>query len=322
MSGIKDIAKQAGVSVATVSNALNNRKNVGEETRQKIFKIAEELGYDLPGRRDRISSTGKNIVFHFSDFSTLYYHDILHGISDYVFSKGYNILVSSDRDLKRYRDPSISCGCISMDFYCDDKILMDLASRDYPIIVLDRDLTGDGVKSIVVNNYLAQHQLVEGLVKGGLKTFAWLGGLDTPDNRERLKAFKDVLQENGLSCRRTDYYEGNWMEESGDQAARLLMLSECMPEALVCANDMMAIGAIRKFRREGIRVPEDISVTGFDDVIISRYIRLTTVTVPNYERGYLAAQSLIELLEGRGDYETLHIGARVKWRESSKARPE
>ncbi len=318
MPGIKDIAKLAGVSVATVSNALNNRKNVGTETRNKILKIAEELNYDLPAKNAGEQSTGKNIVFHFSDFSTLYYHDILHGISDYVFSKGYNILVSSDRDLKRYRDPSISCGCISMDFCCDDSLLMDLANRDYPIIVLDRELIGEGIKSIVVNNYNSQQQLVEGLVKAGMKSFAWLGGLDTPDNRERLKAFKDVLHANGISCRRTDFYEGNWLEDSGDQTARLLMLTESMPDALVCANDMMAIGAIRKFRREGIRVPEDISVSGFDDVIISRYIRLTTVSVPNYERGYLAAQSLIEILEGRGDYDTMRLGARVKWRESTK----
>ncbi len=318
MPGIKDIAKLAGVSVATVSNALNNRKNVGTETRNKIIKIAEELNYDLPAKNAGEQSTGKNIVFHFSDFSTLYYHDILHGISDYVFSKGYNILVSSDRDLKRYRDPSISCGCISMDFCCDDSLLMDLANRDYPIIVLDRELIGEGIKSIVVNNYNSQQQLVEGLIKAGMKSFAWLGGLDTPDNRERLKAFKDVLHANGISCRRTDFYEGNWLEDSGDQTARLLMLTESMPDALVCANDMMAIGAIRKFRREGIRVPEDISVSGFDDVIISRYIRLTTVSVPNYERGYLAAQSLIEILEGRGDYDTMRLGARVKWRESTK----
>ena len=318
MPGIKDIAKLAGVSVATVSNALNNRKNVGTETRNKILKIAEELNYDLPAKNAGEQSTGKNIVFHFSDFSTLYYHDILHGISDYVFSKGYNILVSSDRDLKRYRDPSISCGCISMDFCCDDSLIMDLANRDYPIIVLDRELIGEGIKSIVVNNYNSQQQLVEGLVKAGMKSFAWLGGLDTPDNRERLKAFKDVLHANGISCRRTDFYEGNWLEDSGDQTARLLMLTESMPDALVCANDMMAIGAIRKFRREGIRVPEDISVSGFDDVIISRYIRLTTVSVPNYERGYLAAQSLIEILEGRGDYDTMRLGARVKWRESTK----
>ncbi len=318
MPGIKDIAKLAGVSVATVSNALNNRKNVGDETRKKILDIAQELNYDLPAKNPEEQNTGKNIVFHFSDFSTLYYHDILHGISDYVFSKGYNILVSSDRDLKRYRDPSISCGCISMDFCCDDSLLMDLANRDYPIIVLDRELTGEGIKSIVVNNYNSQQQLVEGLVKAGMKSFAWLGGLDTPDNRERLKAFKDVLHANGISCRRTDFYEGNWLEDSGDQTARLLMLTESMPDALVCANDMMAIGAIRKFRREGIRVPEDISVSGFDDVIISRYIRLTTVSVPNYERGYLAAQSLIEILEGRGDYDTMRLGARVKWRESTK----
>ncbi|MCR5486410.1 MAG: LacI family transcriptional regulator [Lachnospiraceae bacterium] len=317
MAGIRDIAERAGVSTATVSNVLNNKHNVGEETRKRVLRIAEELGYSMPSEGS--SKAGNHtILFHFSDFDTLYYLDILHGISDYAYAREYSLLISSDREPEKYADPQVSCGCIAMDHRCGDSTLMRIADRGCPVVVLDRELDYPGIKSIVVNNYAAERQLMEGLVREGYESYAFLGGLDTPDNRERYRAFSEVLKENGIAFKRTDYYEGDWKENSGVQAARLLLLSERMPEVLVCANDMMALGAIRRFREEGIRVPADIAVCGFDDIIISRYTRLTTVTVPDYERGYLACQSLIELVEGRGSHETLRIGARVKWRDSHK----
>ena len=96
------------------------------------------------------------------------------------------------------------------------------------------------------------------------------------------------------------------------------MLQPRMPQVLVCANDLMAIGAIRKFQENSIRVPEDISVCGFDDVIMSKYLGLTTVSVPNYERGFLAMQALSDIIDGVGDFGNFKIGARVKWRKSIK----
>ena len=314
MPGIKDIAQKAGVSITTVSNVLNGKQNVGSKTKENILRIAKELNYTHPNDKALSRGNGKTIVFHFSDFDTLYYHDILHGISDYAYSKGYDILVSSDIKFKRY---SNSCGCIVLDDRLSDRELIKLAGSSYPVVTLDREISGEGIKSIVVNNYASEKQLTERLADAGFKRFAYLGGPDTADNRERFKAFKEVLDKRGIHFKRMDYYDGNWQEESGVQAARLILLSEKMPEVLVCANDMMALGAIRRFHEDGVRIPEDIAVCGFDDIIISRYVRLTTVTVPNYERGYIAAQALIELIEGRGDYETVHIGARVKWREST-----
>ncbi len=315
MAGIKEIAERAGVSIATVSNVLNHKQNVGGETRQRILQIAEEMGYRSAGGE---KGKNKTLVFHFSDFDTLYYLDILHGISDYAYPRGYNLLVSSDQEPEKYADPSISCGFIAMDNRCGDSKLMKLADRGCPVVVLDRELEYEGIKSIVVNNEAAERQLTEGLLEAGYRSFAFLGGLDTPDNRERFTAFKEVLSEHKITFRRNDYYEGDWREGSGSQAARLLLLSERMPEVLVCANDMMALGAIRRFQEEGLRIPSDIAVCGFDDIIISKYARLTTVTVPNYERGFLAAQSLVEIIEGGGDYETRRIGARVKWRDTTR----
>ena len=90
-----------------------------------------------------------------------------------------------------------------------------------------------------------------------------------------------------------------------------------MPDVLVCANDMMAIGAIRKFQENGIRIPDDIAVCGFDDIIISRYLGLTAVSVPDYERGFLSCQALINIIDGNGSIETTYIGSRVKRRKTT-----
>lgn len=321
MAGLKEIAERAGVSITTVSNVLNHKQNVGGETREKILTIAEELGYEIPSARGR-EGTNRTIIFNFSDFDTLYYLDILHGISDYAYPRDYNLVICSDKNLTHYTDPSQACGCIAMDFRSDDAVFKKLADQGTPVVVLDRELSHKRIKSIVVNNYNAERQLMEGLIAAGYRRFAFLGGLDTPDNRERYQAFRDALKEHDLPFRRNDYYEGDWRENSGAQTARLLLLSEQMPEVLVCANDMMAIGAIRKFQENGLRVPDDIAVCGYDDIIISKYVGLTTVSVPDYERGFLAAQALIDILEHHGDYETYRIGARVKWRKSTKQPPK
>jgi LacI family transcriptional regulator len=186
-----------------------------------------------------------------------------------------------------------------------------------PVITLDRELKHPMIKPMIVSNYEGERQLMQKLVEAGFKSFAYLSGQDTADNKERYTALRDVLRENDISFHRNDFYEGDWREKSGTQAARLIMLRDRMPEVLVCANDMMAIGAIRHFQENGIRVPEDISVCGFDDIIISRYLGLTTVSVPDYERGFLAGQALLNILDGTGDFDTYRIGARVKWRRTA-----
>ena len=315
MSGIRDIAERAGVSISTVSNVLHNKNSASAATREKILAIAAELGYEVPVAKKRGNHT---IICNLSDFDALYYLDILHGISDYTNAKGYSMLVCTGENFYHYADPEVVCGCIVNDVMTADADLLKVADKQVPVIVLDRLISHPRVKSIVVNNYAAEKQLIEGLIEAGYEKFAFLAGLNTADNQDRYAAFKDTLKEHGLHFSRSDYYEGDWREKSGAQAARILMLSEEMPQILVCANDMMALGAIRHFKQNGLRVPDDIAVVGFDDIIISRYTELTTVTVPDYERGYLAAQALIDIIDGKGDFETVRIGARVKWRKSAK----
>ncbi len=316
MAGIKEIAERAGVSMTTVSNVLNKKKNVGATTREQVLKIAQELGYTHK-QQSGIDGKRRTIIVSFSDFDTLFYLDILHGVSDYVNKQGYHILICNGDDLAHYSDPDEVCGCIILSSMIRDEQVLAVADKGLPVITLDRELEHPMVKAMIVNNYEGERQLMQKLVDEGFKTFAFVTGQDTADNKDRYRAFRDVLRDNDISFHRNDLYEGDWKEKSGVQTARLIMLRDRMPEVLVCANDMMAIGAIRHFQENGIRVPDDISVCGFDDIIISRYLGLTTVSVPDYERGFLAGQALLNILDGSGDFDTYRIGARVKWRRTA-----
>jgi LacI family transcriptional regulator len=319
MIGIKDVAKAAGVSSSTVSNALNGKRNVGKETRAKVLQLCEELNYQ-PNIMGKTLKNGPNhtIMFNFSDFDRQFYLKIIQGISDYASAKDYDLIICTDKSCEKFMNKTFTNGCIMLDRRCHDSMLLKKADDGYPVIVLDRLLETQNIKSIIVNNYASQKELMDGLVKEGFKRFAFLGGLDTEDNRERYQAFKDALDENHIMLRRENHYVGDYKEKSGYQAAKLIMLAEKLPEILVCANDNMAIGAMKAFKENGIRIPEDISICGFDDTELSKVMGLTTVAIPNYERGYLAAQYLIENINGAQNFDTFKIATKVKWRASTK----
>ncbi len=321
-AGIKDVAKAAGVSPSTVSNVLNGRKNASEETRSRVLAACQALNYEVNEASRALRAGGtKTILFSFSDFDRQFYLKIIQGVSDYVYSRDYDLIVCTSRSCERFMSRSITSGSIILDLHCPDELIIKKARQGYPVVALDRVLDEPNLKSVVVDNYTPMCELMQGLVDKGYRSYAFLGGIDTLDTQERFRGFQDVLRKNGIRFRHECYLMGDFREKSGYKAAKLLMISENMPQILVCANDNMAIGAIKAFRAAGIRVPEDIAVTGFDDTPMAEMVGLTTVTIPNYERGYLAAQYLLELIQGEGSRDTFRIQAKVNWRTTTRELP-
>ncbi len=320
MATIRDVAKAAGVSAATVSNVINGKSNMSEATRARVLRVCEALAYPAarPGK-GRHTEGSRTILFSFSEFNRNYYPPLIQGISDYVGNKGYDLMICSKKAAEKYMNNSYSCGCIVLTDIPDD-FLIKKASREYPIVVLDRTLERPYIKSVGVNNYSAMCEMMQSLVDRGYRHFSFLAGPESAeDNRERFRAFSDTLEKNNIFFRTKDHYSGDFLEKSGYTAARIILLSEYKPEVLVCANDEMAIGAIKAFRAGGVRVPDDIAVTGFDDNILAEAMGLTTISVPEYECGYLAAQYLVENLQGRTDNDPYFIAARVIWRSTVKS---
>ena len=318
--GIKEIAQQAGVSPATVSNVLNGRKNVSEETRQRVLTLCHEMGYDIDRKRKSTAPKNRTILFSFSDFDRQFYLKIIQGISDCAYANHYDVIICTSQSCERFMSKKISSGCIMLDMHCSNELLMNAAAPDYPVLTMDRDLNHPYIKSMVVNNYAPMCELMEELVSRGYRSFAFLAGLDTTDTQERFLAFRQVLDKHHIPFDRRNYLLGDFRERSGYRAAKLLMMSEKLPQVLVCANDNMAVGAMRAFRERKIRVPQDIAVTGFDGTPLASELGLTTVDIPNYERGYLAARQLLAILGGSGDYSTFKIAASVQMRDSVAAR--
>ncbi|GHU62155.1 LacI family transcriptional regulator [Spirochaetia bacterium] len=318
MIGIKDIALAAGVSVSTVSNALNNKPNVGEAVRLRILQICDGMNY-RPRAEMRGLKSGRNrtILFDFSDFDRCFYLKLIEGINDYAGDNGYDLLMCTVRSCEKYIRNGLTDGCIILDNRMGNETIRHAARKRYPLVLLDRILPESPIKSLVINNYTAMTELLEGLVRRGYRDFAFVGGQEyTNDTRERYQAYTDVLSKHRIPIPRENYFSGDYTEASGYQAVNILLLGGRLPEILVCANDNMAIGVIRALAERGYQVPEDVAVTGFDNGERAEALGLTTVAVPNYERGYLAAQTLIENINGKNNFEPLRISATVIWRKT------
>jgi LacI family transcriptional regulator len=316
MIGLKEIAKLADVSISTVSNVLNGRKNVGGETRERVLNICLEHGYD-PNTTSKKPKMDKSntVVFIFSDFDRAFYLKIIQGISDCLTENGYDLVICTNKSSENFMRSSFASGAISLDGSMTDDFLISVATPEFPVVVMDRIIEKEHVntKSVIVDNYPVMCEMVQNLVDKGYKRFGFMGGLSfTLDNKERFAGFTDTLAKNKITFDPRYYFHGNYRENSGYQAAKIMILSNGWPEVLVCANDNMAIGAIKAFEENNIRVPDDISVTGFDDSDQAAIAGLTTMSIPRYDSGYLAARELMDMINGTANKEPFKLAAAIK----------
>ena len=317
MIKLKQIAEMSGVSPATVSNVLNGRKNVGEEVRQKVLELCRQTGYQ-PAARVHKGGQPRTVVFNFSDFDRSFYLNIIKGISECLTENNYDLIVCTSRSSRNFMKSRFSAGAISLDGKISDEQLLAVAQDGYPVVVMDRVLENESIKSVVVDNYPVMCELVQKLILKGYQRFGYVGGTERSlDNIERFAAFESTLRANNLPFDKKYYFHGDYREKSGYQAAKLMLLGNALPQVLVCANDNMALGAMRAFKERGLEIPGDIAVTGFDDCDAAALMGLTTVSIPRYENGYLAAKELLNLIEGAAADEPFKISASVCWRETA-----
>ncbi|AJS58152.1 LacI family DNA-binding transcriptional regulator [Paenibacillus sp. IHBB 10380] len=322
MVEMKEIARIAGVSVSTVSNVLNGRKNVGQATRERVLQICKENGYIPNTMRKKVKiDKNKTILFIFSDFDRDFYLKIFEGVSDFLAKNGYDLIICTNKSSAKFMRGKFADGAISLDGSLTDDFLISVAKPGFPIVLMDRILMDEhgNTKSVVVDNYPVMCEMMQVLVDKGYKHFGYIGGHEyTLDNTERFAGFIDTLSKNKITFDHKKYFYGDYREKSGYQAAKIMILSNELPEVLICANDNMAIGAIRAFEENNIKVPEDIAVTGFDDSVRAVIAGLTTITIPRYESGYLAAKELLDLMDGSANKEPLKLTATINWRMTVK----
>ncbi len=334
---IKEIAREAEVSTATVSMILNNKdKSISEATRQKVLRIAEERHY-VPNSiaRSMVTRKTRTIGLIMPDIVNPFFPEIARGAEDRASLSRYSIIYcNTDDNLKRenaYVD-------ILTEKMVDGIIFTHSADREsgsegykrcrVPVILIDRDYDFPNViGKVLVDNTKASYTGVNYLLDQGYRKIAYIAGsIHTRTARDRLEGYKKALAERGIALGEEYIKTGEYKSQWGSAAAQAFLDEKVRFDALFCGNDLIAIGAVKALKEAGIRVPDDVGVMGFDDIYMAEVVEpaLTTVKQPNYEMGYRAAEMLISAIEGQTspekvkEVETVILDTELTIRQSTR----
>ncbi|UIR28772.1 LacI family transcriptional regulator [Priestia flexa] len=315
MTTIKDIAKVAGVSITTVSRALNGYSDVNEKTRQKIINVAKKLNYS-PNTlaRGLVMQKSKTIGLLVSGISRESVKDnftfeVLCGVNERASLLGYDlILFNTNTTKQREKTYTQLCkerrvdGAIIQGIKKDDPYLTEVLESNIPCVLVDIPIRSNLVGYVTTDNKLGAKKAVEHLVQLGHVHIGMVNGSeDAFVSQERLRGYLDTLEEHGIDIRENWIVNGEFEEAVAEQQAYELLKNNEEITSLFCASDLMALGALKACKRLGRSVPDQISIVGYDNIVLAAYSspQLTTVGQEVYQIGYEAADLLIEILENR-----------------------
>lgn len=316
MVTIKDVAKLAGVSVSTASNALNGKYGVNEKTRQRVLKAAQELNYKPnPMAKGLVTNSTRNVGIiitgpsSFNVFTNPIFIEIIREMTVSLSRKGYHAMLNvidleeEEEYLPRIAQSRTVDVLIYLGTRKPDKELVQLIRRvELPFIVVLRDAPDENTVAVSVNNRKCGYDATRYLIEMGHRRIGFIGVLPGVKlAEERFKGYRQALEEAGIPFDPSLVVEGNFYQESGAMGVRrLLRQASQRPTAIFCANDMMALGAIEGLGQEGLPVPDSISLIGCDNIpnLHLMKVPLTTVAHPISELGRLSVEKAVGILEG------------------------
>ncbi|MBD1389152.1 LacI family DNA-binding transcriptional regulator [Neiella sp. HB171785] len=309
MSNIRDVAKVAGVSIATVSRALSAPETVSKKSLKKVHDAIEQVQYkpNMLARNFR-RHRAFTIVVLVPNMANTFFATVVRGIEDVMQQHGFGVLLGDTRDQRKREEEYLKLvetrqadGVIQLRPYWEgDSIL----PKDDIIAVNAAGCEDTPYPCVRIDNAGAAKTATDYLLSLGHKRIGVITGLsENPHTIDRLKGYRQSLTDAGIECCDEWVAEGEFTMWSGLNAAQhfIRLAPEERPTAILSMNDEMAIGAIKGFRAAGIKVPEDMSIIGFDDIEVSRYAEpaLTTIAQPAEEIGKAAANMLLRLIEGK-----------------------
>ena len=323
------------LSVSSISRALNDHPSIGEETKKRVKKLAEELGY-FPNsvasnfRQNRTYSIG--IIAPRID---VYFHSlVISGIEEVMYKSGYNVMIYQSRDsLEREKaitnilqnnrvEGIISCPSIETtdcDHFCKFKTM------GIPVVFYDRIPNSNDFSKITINDYEAAFNATEHLISMGCKRISHIAGnQNTGIFSERLRGYKEALEKHHLNVDPDlIIYTSNLSYEDGVKSAQKLLSLPQQPDGIFCANDYTAISAMQVFLKANYKIPQDIAVVGFSNYPISRIIEphLTTIDDRAFEMGKTAAKLLLRQIEEKNaliSSETIVLKSELIIRDSTR----
>ena len=309
---IRDVAREAGVSVATVSRVFNDSGPVGVETRKRILEVATALRY-IPdsAARSLITRRTSTLGVLLPDLYGEFFSEVIRGIDATAQRGGYHLLVSSSHNDRGAIEAAMRAmrgrvdGLVVMSPDVDAQALVANLADVTPVVLLNCDVGSTAFDSLNIDNVGGASAMVRHLVSRGHRRVAFIGGGDrNHDAAERLRGYRTTLD--ALQVVRRPEWErtGDFTESGGYRAAAEILALDPRPTAIFAANDSMAIGALSALREAGVRVPEDVAVVGFDDIPIARYMSppLTTVHVAINELGERATRMLLQAVDGKNQH--------------------
>ena len=326
---IKDIAKLAGVSHTTVSRALNDSPLISQRTKAKIKTIAETLNYTPNyNAKSLVLDRSYNIGLFFSTItqgtSSSFFFEVVKGVNN-VIHKGFNLIVSGIdeyADLNAINNKHFDGIIIMSQSTKDDYFIYNILEKKIPIVVLNREVPDAHVINILSDDRNGVQNAVEYLISEGHRDIALIEGREGfKSSYERREGFVQALINHNIPIRKDYIVEGKYDMESGYRAMNQLLSLTNIPTAVFCSNDDMAVGAIKAIVNEGLRVPEDISIIGFDDNIFSSFLTpaLTTIKKPIEEISTKGAEKLLKLIDDKMlENERIYVPTTLQKRESVK----
>ncbi|PAK55876.1 LacI family DNA-binding transcriptional regulator [Paenibacillus sp. 7541] len=307
---IKDIAKKAGVSISTVSYALNGNGKVTDETSARILAIARELNYTPNAAARTLKKKESKILGVFlTDFQGDVYGELLDGMKEVCSSQGYDLVVCSGKQSHRLLPERMIDGAVILDQTFTSDELLGYAVQNHKIVVLDRELEHPNINQVLLDNKAGATLATEYLVEQGHKKIYIVTGPEGSfDSMQRMKAVRMVAE-------RTEDVEwieipGDFKKSGGEHAAERIMKEYTEPVAVFCLNDEMAIGFCNRMAETNLLIGEHIHLIGFDNIELARYMqpRLATIDYSKRKWGALAAEQLIKLIHGKKvEHERIYV---------------
>ncbi|MBP7652914.1 LacI family DNA-binding transcriptional regulator, partial [Candidatus Dependentiae bacterium] len=308
---INDIAKLAGVSTSTVSFVLNNHSKISEKTRKKVMNIIKDTGYTrnifarglVNSKTNRIAVVTPYIKNAIGD---RYFGEGLSGIYETAKKHGYQIILeqasyefaSSKKYLEMFKEKSID-GMLYIGSTCNDTYLIDFAGREYPFLLVNSFLENMEISYVCADNRKIGYEAAKYFYKSGHRKIAFIyGSMNVPNSLDQYIGFKKFLDEKKIKLPGDYLRPGDFNEDGGYKAAEEILECRVKPTAIFCSNDLIAIGCIKALKERFVKIPEDISIIGCDNIKFCEYVtpKLTTFDMNIYKIASLACEKLIELI--------------------------
>jgi len=325
---IRTVAERANVSIATVSRTINNNPSVNAKMAKRVWEAIRELDY-FPNTQARALVSGRSGIFGLivSEITNPFFPELIQGFEDVAVANGYEILVSSTNYdpkrmalcIRRMLERKVEGGAV-MTFGIEEPLLEQLAERNIPMVFVDMGPQHPGISLLKVDYHHGIRQGVQHLAALGHRNISFISGPKRLHSAQsRLEAFSQSLRECGITPDPAWLLEGDHTLEGGIRVMEKILAGKKLPTAVMCSNDMTAIGVLHKLYRAGLRAPDDLSLIGFDDIHMARVTipPLTSIQMSRLDLARAAVTALRAHVEGTAPQREYKIDTHLVVREST-----